>query len=46
MIEVRETRLMSLNNYMKFFSQYVMMFGYLGKIFDYGLKCNISPGNV
>ena len=43
---VRETRLTSLKNYIKFLSKSVKIFSYFGKILDYGLQFIFSPGNI
>ena len=37
---------MSLNNNVKFFTEFVRIFGYFGKIFDYGSQFIFSSGNI
>ena len=37
---------MSLNNDVKFFIKFVRIFGYFGKIFDYGSQFIFSSGNI
>ena len=44
-IQVRETRLISLNDDIKFLSISMTFLSYFRKIFDYGSGFRFSPGN-
>ena len=45
-IKVRETRMLSLNDSAAFLSKSVKIFGYFGKVFDYGLQFSFSRGSI
>ena len=38
--------LISLNDYAKFLSKSVRIFGYFGNIFDYSSQLSFSPGHI